>query len=209
MYSQETLSRYLDRAASSEPIPGGGSVAAVVGALGASMASMACNFTVARDKFRDVEKEVSEVLEAAEQARERLLKLAGQDSEAYSEVSAAYKLPRSSPAEKSARKEAIQKALVSAMEAPLETMRRCSGLLKRLAELAEKGNPNLITDVGVSGILLEAALRSARLNVEINLRELKDRSLAARVRGEIEGLTEDAKASEAETLSRVRQKVSG
>jgi len=208
MYSEETLSRYLDRAASGKPIPGGGSVAAVVGALGASMASMACNFTVGRDKFREVEEEVSAVLEAAEQAREMLLELAGRDSEAYSEVAAAYKLPRSSLAEKSVRKQAIQKAAVAAMDAPLETMRWCAGLLMRLPKLAEKGNPNLISDVGVSAILLAAALRSARLNVEINLRELKDEALVEGVRQEIKRLAEASAASMQETLGRVRQKVS-
>jgi len=183
-------------------------VAAVVGALGASMASMACNFTVGRKKYRDVEGDVSRILNAAEEARKRLLELAGLDSEAYSEVSAAYGLPRETEEEKGVRAQAIQAALKTAMEAPLETMRLCGGLLGRLLELAEKGNRNLISDVGVSAILLEAALKAALLNVEINLRYLNDSCLAGDVREEIKRLTEQAGERACETLALVRSHVS-
>jgi len=208
MYADETLSGYLDRAASAEPIPGGGSVAALVGALGASMASMACNFTVGRKKYSDVEGEVSGILRASEEARAALLQLAGLDSEAYSAVSAAYKLPRETEEEKAARREAIQCALERAMDAPLGTMRRCAELLRKLHELGQKGNPNLVSDVGVCAILLEAALRAALLNVEINLRELKDAALVEKVKEEVERLTEQACKSAEETLALVRSLVS-
>jgi len=183
-------------------------VAAVVGALGASMASMACNFTVGRKKYKDVEGEVTEILGEAEKAREALLELAGRDSEAYSEVSAAYKLPRETEEQKGARREAIQAALKTAMAAPLETMRCCGKLLGKLQGLAEKGNPNLISDVGVSALLLEAALEAALLNVDINLRELKDSSLVEKVGSEVKSLKEQARKCAEETLALVRSHVS-
>ena len=186
MYIDGTIRAYVDDASAGVPTPGGGSVAALAGALGVSMGCMAANFTVGKKKFRDVEPKVREHLGVCLQARDDMLRLMDDDTKAYSSVSAAYSMPKDTPEQKAARAEAIQEALVLAMGAPLQVVRVCRDVLCAVAGLAEVANPNLISDVGVAALLAEAALRAAKLNVEINLKFLKDKELADGVRREIE-----------------------
>jgi len=182
-YREASLRKYLDDAASDLPAPGGGSVAALAGALGSAMGCMVANFTVGKKKYAAVEQRVKELLQKCDSARKELLNLAQRDVEAYQGVSEAYKIPKE---QKETRARAIQEALKKAMNVPLETLRICHDLMDVYRELGEKGNRNLISDVGVAAIMTEAALQAAKLNVEINLAYLKDEQLVARVRNEIE-----------------------
>lgn len=177
MYINEPLKKYMDEAASGSPTPGGGSVAALAGALGAALTSMVCNFTVGKKKYKDVEAEVSQILSEAEQLRFKLLDLMVEDTQVYGKVSAAYGMPSGTEKEKEARSAAIQIALKEAMRAPLEVAICCHKILKLNELLVEKGNRNLISDVGVAVLLAESAMRSAILNVEINLSYIKDEKL--------------------------------
>ncbi|MBM3211488.1 cyclodeaminase/cyclohydrolase family protein, partial [Candidatus Poribacteria bacterium] len=185
MYIDEPLKKYLDEAASGAPTPGGGSVAALAGALGAALTSMVCNFTVGKKKYKDVEAEVAKILSEAEELRAKLLELMVEDTRVYGKVSEAYSMPNNSPEEKEARSEAIQKALKVAMKAPLEAALCCHRILKLNEPLVEKGNKNLISDVGVAILLAESAMRSAILNVEINLSYIKDENLRHETRGKL------------------------
>jgi len=207
VYRAEPIEKYLADAAAKLPAPGGGSVSALAGALGASMAAMAANFTVGRKKFRDVEPEVRELLDQFLAGGDELLALMDRDVEAYSAVDAAYGMPRSTDAEKAARTAAIQDALRVALATPLAVLRQCHELVRLLDRLVAVANPNLISDVGVSAILLEAALRGARLNVEINLAYLQDSAFVDTTNEEVKTAAFQAAEMAASVLDRVYKKM--
>ena len=209
MYIDGTIRAYADDAAAGAPTPGGGSIAALAGALGMAMACMAANFTVGKKKYRSVEGQVRERLASCLKARDELLRLMDEDARAYAAVSKAYGMPKESAEEKQARTEAIQAALVTAMESPLCVVRVCRDALRAVAALADLANPNLISDVGVAAILGEAALRAGKLNVEINLSGLKDEALAAATRSEIENAASEAKQLASETVAKVVKAIGG
>ncbi|HHT9124981.1 MAG TPA: cyclodeaminase/cyclohydrolase family protein [Candidatus Brocadiia bacterium] len=185
LYRKEPLEKYLADAATGNPTPGGGSVSALVGALGTTMAEMSANFTIGREKFKGVEPQAKQILGVCTKGREDLVTLMQKDTEAYSGVLKAYGMPKSTPEEKAARTQAIQRALTYAMEIPLLTVRCSLKMLEAVQELVNIANPNLIGDVGAAAIFTEAALRGARINVEANLTGLKDESLVSNIRKEI------------------------
>jgi len=207
MYRTGPIEKYLADAAAGIPAPGGGSVSALAGALGASMAAMAANFTVGKKKFAAVEPEVRAILAECEAGGRRLLELMDADVAAYSTVSAAYGMPRESDEQKAARAAAIQDALKVALAEPLAAFRQCAALVQQLDRLVETANPNLISDVGVAAILLEAALRGAKLNVEINLASLKDEALVVAIRAEIDRAAAEAACMAASVVGRVYAKM--
>jgi formiminotetrahydrofolate cyclodeaminase len=207
MYLDGSIRQYLDDSASGKSAPGGGSVSAIAGALGASMASMACNFTVGKKKFADVEDRVKEILALCEEKRGKLLEFMDADVSEYSKVTDAYGMPKETDEEKEARRAAIQEALKAAMAVPLEAFRACNDVIQSLKNLVDIANPNLISDVGVAAILCTAGLEGAKLNVEINLAFLKDEELVAKVREEIDSTAFLAKQVQAEVVEKVRQKV--
>lgn len=203
MYIDEPLKKYLDEAASGASTPGGGSVAALAGALGAALTSMVCNFTVGKKKYKDVEAEVSQILSEAEELRGKLLELMVADTQVYGKVSAAYGMPKDTAEEKAARTEAIQDALKAAMGPPLEAAICCHKIMKLNEPLVEKGNTNLISDVGVAILLAESAMRSAIMNVEINLSFIKDEALCKETREKLRPLMTEA----AELRTKIYQEV--
>jgi len=196
-YFEQPLHVYLDSLASGQPTPGGGSAAALVGALGAALNSMIANFTVGREKYAAVEEEVRARLAESERLRGELQRLTQADTEAYGGVSAAYKLPKSTEEEKAARAAAIEEALKASAAVPLAATRCAHAVLKAAASLVDKGNPNLITDVGVAAKFALAALECAVLNVEINLVSLKDQAYVNGIADELKPLIR-----ESETLGR-------
>ncbi|MGD2174482.1 MAG: cyclodeaminase/cyclohydrolase family protein [Candidatus Brocadiaceae bacterium] len=195
MYRDGSITDYVGDAAAKKPAPGGGSVSALVGALAAAMSEMSANFTTGKKKFADVQEEVRKALDTLEACRTTLLELLDRDVEAYSAVSRAYALPGDSEEEQEARRKAIDSALRGAMQAPLEVMRQCAAVAEVADVLVEIGNRNLITDVGVSALLAEAACAAARMNVEINLKFLKEAELAERTRSEVDGLTRQTRSA--------------
>jgi len=207
VYCDGSIARYLEDAAAGIPAPGGGSVSAFAAALASTMGSMAANFTVGKKKFREVEPQVKEILARLAALRERLLALTDEDVEAYGVVSAAYGMPKDTPEEKAARSAKVQEALVVAMDVPLKTVRACGQVIGELARLVDIANPNLISDVGVSAILAEAAMRGARMNVDINLAYLKDGQLVSRTRAEVEALAEEGGRTAREIVAKVEAKI--
>ena len=174
MYLYGAIRSYVEAGSSGSPTPGGGSIAALAGALGMSMACMAANFTVGKKKFKDVEEEVQGYLAECAEARDELLKLMDEDVAAYGTVSAAYGMPRKTDGQKQVRAEAIKTACRAAMAAPMVAARSCAIVVTACERLVDIGNKNLITDVGVSVLAAEAALRAAALNVEVNLGPIGD-----------------------------------
>lgn len=209
MYRDGTIRRYLDDAAAGIPAPGGGSVSAFAAALATTMGSMAANFTIGKKKYAAVEPQVKELVARLDALRERLLVLTDEDVAAYSVVSAAYGMPKDTPEQKSARSAKIQEALVVAMAAPLATMRTCAEVMRALEALVDIANPNLISDVGVSAILAEAAIRGAKLNVDINLASLKDAELISRTTAEATGLVVGARRVLDEVSKKVGKAIGG
>lgn len=207
-YADSTLKSYLDDAASDNPTPGGGSISGLVGALASSMSEMAANLTVGKEQYLDVEQDVKDCLRELQEAREELLCLLDDDAEAYGKVGEAYRLPRDTEAEKAARDEAIQAALKGAMHVPFNIMRQCATVAEMSACLVDIANRNLLTDVGVSAILAEAACAAARLNVEVNLKFLKDGTLVDRVRPELDELSESTRRCRAEVSDKLADHLS-
>jgi methenyltetrahydrofolate cyclohydrolase len=182
MYVDRSVIDFLDELASPSPIPGGGSAAALNGALGAALVSMVANLTVGREKYRDAEDEMREALARAEELRGKLLENLEADIQAYGNLSAAFKLPKASDEEKAARRSAIQEALIVATKVPLEITRLCGEVMKVCPPVAQHGNLSAVSDVGVAVCSAEAGLSSAALNVKINLASIKDQTFVEEVR---------------------------
>ncbi len=184
-----------------KPAPGGGSVSACVGALGAALVSMVCNLTRGREKFAAVEDEIVAVVEKSEAARAQLEKLLQDDTTAYNGVIAAYRLPKDTEAEQAARSEAVQAGLVVAANVPLEICRVALGVCRLSKTAAELGNPQAVTDAGIGAILGEAAVVGAALNVKINLGSIKDAAYVEAAASEIDAIQGEAAALRAEVLA--------
>jgi len=207
MYGRRSIAKYLDDAAKRLPAPGGGSVAALAGALGASMASMAANFTVGQERFREVEPKVKRLLAQSERARKRLLRLLDEDVAAYSAYAKASRLPRRTETEKRLRSKEMQRATKEALRVPLNTVRTTLRVLEISAQLVGAANPNLISDVGVAAALAEGALEAASLNVEVNIPYLADKSLAERAAKEVKEARERASGVRKKVLTKVKEKI--
>jgi formiminotetrahydrofolate cyclodeaminase len=207
VYSEQTLNRFLDDLASGAPTPGGGSSAALVGAVAAGLVSMVGQFTVGREKFQAVEETAREILNRSEALRAEMVRLIQADIDAFGEVSAAYKLPRATDDEKAARTAAIQASLVTATEAPLATARAAEELLQLCERMAGIGNPQTISDVGVGALAADACLQSAALNIEINLKNMKDSERAVGYQRELDRLLNRRGERLARILAAVRERL--
>jgi methenyltetrahydrofolate cyclohydrolase len=193
-YGEMALVDLLDAFASTDPVPGGGSAAALAGAVGTSLLLMVAAIPKTRT---DAPEETADLAEAATRLhplRDQLLELVDADSDAYNEVIAAYRLPKGTDGEKASRKNAIDRAMRAATETPLKTMRACQQALRGAIIVSTNGSRRTTSDVGVGVELLVAGLRGARMNVEINLSALDDQEFIARVRTEAEELERDAVA---------------
>ncbi|HEY7347232.1 MAG TPA: cyclodeaminase/cyclohydrolase family protein [Ktedonobacterales bacterium] len=204
---QEPLGVFLDQLASSAPTPGGGSVAALCGALSAALSSMVANLTLGREKYREVEPAIRAALKQSEQLRAECARLIADDIAAYSALSAAYKLPKATPDEQETRSAQIQEALKGAAEAPLSIAERARQALDLCQTLAEIGNLNVISDVGVAAVTAHAALESAELNVLINLKAIKDRALAEALLQRLNAARGGAAPMTQDILATVREKM--
>jgi len=188
--TDKRVNEFLDALASSAPAPGGGSVAALSGALGAAMVSMVCNLTLGKKRYAEVQDEIGELVERSEALRLQLTDLLEADVQAYTGVSTAYKMPRDTDEAKVARSEAIQEALKKATIVPMQVAEACVQVLDLCTPGAEKGNVNAVSDAGVAALMAEAGLRSAALNVIINISLIKDEAFCNEMRDRLESLLE-------------------
>lgn len=194
-----TVDQFLDRLASGDPTPGGGSASALAGALGAALVSMVCNLTVGREKYAAHDAEVREILAASGQLVETLRQGIDQDSAAYDQVMAAFKLPRATDDEKAARQTAIQSATHAASLVPLALAEASAQVIAQAERAVGKTNVNAASDLAVAALLGVAALDGAAANVEINLSSLKDEA----ARNEIAGRLAAARDGRREQADRV------
>ncbi|WP_018228785.1 methenyltetrahydrofolate cyclohydrolase [Methyloversatilis universalis] len=182
------VTAFLDELASSAATPGGGSAAAIMGGMGAALVSMVCNLTIGKKAYVEVEGEMKYLLAKAETLRATLTDFIRADVEAFDGLMAAYGLPKDTDEQKAARSAAIQDGLKKATDAPLACARACADVIALSLIAAEKGNTNVVSDAGVAALAAVAALRSAALNVDINVPSIKDADFAASRRAETDAL---------------------
>ena len=207
MIIEQPVTQFLDELASSAATPGGGSGAAIMGALGAALVSMVCNLTIGKKNYAEVEPEMRSVLHDAEALRQRLADMVADDIAAFNGLMAAYGLPKQTDDEKAARGAAIQHALIAATEAPLACARASAEVIKLSMRAAEVGNRNVISDAGVGALAAQAALRSAALNVDINVPSLQDKAFAQACRDEMDALLTSAVPLSEQAIALVKSKL--
>jgi methenyltetrahydrofolate cyclohydrolase len=191
MITRRPLDTFLDELASGAPTPGGGSAAAIMGAMGAALVSMVCNVTIGKKGHEAVAPEMQSVRDESEKLRLSLTAMVADDIAAFDGLMAAYRLPKASEEEKSLRAAAIQSNLLAATETPMACARACAQVVALSKRAAERGYAGVISDAGVGVLAANTALRGAALNVHINAPSLKDRGFAAAATAELEKLLDD------------------
>lgn len=186
--SNSSINEFLDDLASNKPAPGGGAVSALCGALGAALTSMVAHFTVGKKKYLMHEELMQGILSDLVQVRDNLSENIEKDAEVFTAVTDAYGLPKDSPEEKVARKEAIENALKEATLIPFEVMTLCISGLSISAKAMGKSNTHVITDLGAAAIMLNAAIKASMLNVLINLSMIEDKDFVSEYRKKAEDL---------------------
>jgi len=174
-----TVQQYLDELASAAPAPGGGAVAALHAAQAAALVCMVCNLTLGNARYQAAESTMRRALEAAGSLRTEALDLAERDAAAYAAVARAYRLPRATEEERTARSDAVQAALRVAAAVPLATAGAAAQVIDLCRQVVDAGNPNVVSDVGVAAASARAALDCAELNVRVNLALLRDEAFVA------------------------------
>lgn len=170
--------------ASKAPVPGGGGAAALVGALGTALCSMAGNLTLGRKKYAAYEPDIRRMLEAGEVIRTRLLELVEEDAAAFEPLSRAYSIPKNAPD----REEILEAATLAACQAPLEMMVQSCRAIVLLEEMLEKGSVMLVSDVGCGASCCRAALESSSLNIFINTKTMQNREKAQELNSRADGI---------------------
>lgn len=188
------LRQFCNETLSDSPAPGGGSVAALMGALGASLGGMVANLSAGKRGWEDKLKYFSDWAVKAQQLKDELLFLVDEDTAAFNKVMAAFALPKQSEEEKNARADAIESANKYAAEIPLRVMETACRSYALLAEMAEKGNPNSISDVGVGALAIRACVEGAAMNVRINLGSLKNEKVKSSLREKLQKIRDESES---------------
>ena len=198
---------FAEETSRESPAPGGGTIAAYMGALGAALATMVANLSAHKPGWDDRWKEFSTAAEEGQLLLTTLLQLVDEDTNSFNRIMDARGLPKVTEEDKKVRMEAIQKATVYATEVPLRTMRESMKVFTLCRKMAEQGNPNSVSDAGVGALAARAAVYGAGLNVKINAADLKDRQIADTLTGEAERLMQQADVMERDILQMVNSKI--
>jgi len=202
------IEQFLAALASQSATPGGGSAAAIIGAMGAALVSMVCNLTIGKKKYVEVEGAMMDVLAKAEALRKKLIGMIEDDVKAFDAVMGAYGMPKETDADKSKRDQAIQAALKQATDVPMACARAARQVIDIAATASDKGNLNVISDAGVGVLAGYAALRSAALNVFTNARMITDKTFAEAKLKELNELLAGAEGVTEKAYGVVKGKVS-
>ncbi len=193
--------------ASESPAPGGGSISAYMGALGAALGTMVANLSSHKPGWDDRWKEFSDWADRGQEVMRSLLALVDEDTAAFNRIMAALGMPKGSDEEKKARADALEAATLYATEVPLKTMRESVRSYELLKAMASEGNPNSVSDAGVGALAATAAVRGAHLNVRINAAGLSDREAAERLCAQAQEIEAGPAAAEAEIMQIVNSKI--
>ena len=202
-----TCRAFADETASESPAPGGGSISAYMGSLGAALATMVANLSAHKAGWDDRWKEFSDVAEQGRALVDSLLPLVDEDTEAFNGIMAVFAMPKGTDAEKAARAEAMERATEYATRVPLRTMEEAVKVFPLALQMAENGNPASVSDAGVGALAARAAVRGALLNVKINAAGLKNRELADELVGRAEAIAREAAELEESVLKVVESKI--
>ncbi len=203
----KSIDVFLDELASKSATPGGGSVAAIMGAQAAALVTMVCHLTIGKPKYAEVEVEMQALLEKSEALRAKLTGMIKADIDVFDRLMAAYGLPKETDEEKQQRSAVIQVVLKDAIDVPLECARACTEAVALSQVAAGKGSVAVISDAGVAVMAAYAGLKSAALNVYINTASLKDRVFAEAKLAELEKILDGIDATVADTYQLVRGKL--
>ena len=202
-----TCKGFAEETASESPAPGGGSISAYMGALGAALGTMVANLSSHKAGWDDRWEEFSDWAEQGQALLCELLHLVDEDTEAFNRIMAVFAMPKSTDEEKAARSAALQEATLYATQVPLRTMKAAAKVFPLVGAMASEGNPNSVSDAGVGALAARSAVLGACLNVKINAAGLKDRATADALVAEAETLAAEAVRREAEVLRIVEQKI--
>ncbi len=202
-----TCKGFAEETASESPAPGGGSISAYMGALGAALGTMVANLSSHKAGWDDRWEEFSLWAEKGQALMAELLHLVDEDTEAFNRIMAVFAMPKTTDEEKAARSAALQVATLYATEVPLRTMKAAERVFEIVKAMAEQGNPNSVSDAGVGALAARSAVLGARLNVRINAAGLKDKAKAAELVGEADEIAARVVAMEQEVLKIVEEKI--
>lgn len=202
-----TCTGFAEETASESPAPGGGSISAYMGALGAALGTMVANLSSHKAGWDDRWEEFSDWAERGQALLTELLHLVDEDTDAFNRIMNVFAMPKSTDEEKAARSAALQEATLYATQVPLRTMRTAVRIFDVVRAMAAEGNPNSVSDAGVGALAARSAVLGARLNVKINAAGLKDRAVADALVAEAEQLAAEAERLEKEVLTIVEQKI--
>ncbi len=202
-----TLRDFLDALAAANATPGGGSVSALAGCMGAALVEMVMNLTLGKKGFEGQESELKRIQADAHSSREALTQTIEQDSLAYQAVMEAFLLPKTNDAEKKKRKEEIQHALKKAADPPLFTAATSLKVMKLCQRAVEIGNPNAVSDAAVGALMADAAMGGGIFNVLINLSALDDKHYVQKMKKELGRLEQEGEKIKAQVMARIREKI--
>jgi len=203
MLTDLTLTKFLEKTASNSPVPGGGSIAALSATIAASLSEMVAHLTIGKKGYEALEEEMQEIAKDAFQYRERLIRYIDKDSNAYNDVMAAFKLPKSTEQERKNREGAIQEAFINATLVPLDVARDAFKIIGLAGRAVRQGNKNAVTDAAVAVMMARTAALSALYNVKINLASIKDTNFVEEIREKIKHMESEIVNREREFLSDV------
>jgi formiminotetrahydrofolate cyclodeaminase len=198
------ITEYLEKAAAGTAVPGGGSVAALNASLAAGLTEMVANLTIGKKGYEAVEEEMNDIAGKTAELREKLTAAIDRDAQAYSEVMAAFKLPKATDQEKELRKLEIQKAFKHAALVPLEVANQAVKVINLAGRAVDSGNKNAVTDGVVAAMNARTAALAALYNVKINLNSIEDDEFVKKLTREINDLEQQAKAKEQKILSSLK-----
>ena len=204
MLADHKITEYLDKAAAGSAVPGGGSVAALNAALAAGLTEMVANLTVSKKGYEEVETEMKALADRAAQLRNKLTAAIDQDADAYTEVMAAYRLPKATDEEKTIRQQKIQDAIKQAALIPLEVAREAVAVLDLAGRAIRKGNKNAVSDGAVAAMNARTAALAALYNVRINLSSIDDKRFVEKLAQEGKDLQNQIAEKEKDALGYVQ-----
>lgn len=202
-----SLKRFMEVTASESPAPGGGSVAAYIGAMGAALGTMVANLSSHKKGWDDRWEEFSEWAEKGKDIQNRLLDLVDEDTEAFNMIMEAFDLPKKTEEEKRARNRAIQDSTKKAAMVPFRVMEKAYEAYEVIRAMADKGNPNSITDAGVGAMAIRSSIKGACLNVEINVKNLEDKDFALDILSRAKDLESRSCEAEKEILDLIESRL--
>lgn len=204
-----TVKGFADETARESPAPGGGSVSAYMGAMGAALGTMVANLSSHKPGWDDRWEEFSQWAEQGLAIEQELLRLVDEDTEAFNKIMAAFGMPKATDEDKRLRAEAIEKATLFAAQVPLQTMKTSMKVFALCKAMVEKGNPNSVSDAGVGALAARSAVLGAGMNVKINASSLKDKAAAQALVEEAQALINQAKAEEQAIVDMVEKVIAG